>query len=74
MFDLLRFAKSKPQWQQIPFACVRVRPHLVDLPIARESVAFTCKALGAADFLNIADYQSEPHRGLRNAIERLVEA
>ena len=61
MFDLLRLAKSRPGWERIPFVCVRLRRHVLDAPIAREGVAFTCKALGAAAYLDVADYQADPN-------------
>ena len=72
MFDLLRLAKSRPGWERIPFVCVRLRRHVLDAPIAREGVAFTCKALGAAAYLDVADYQADPDREMRAAIERLL--
>jgi hypothetical protein len=74
MFDFLRLAKSRAEWQRIPFVCARLRQHVLDSPIALEGVAFTSRALGAAAFLNIADYTVDPDRELREAIERLLEA
>ena len=71
MFDLLRLAKASPEWGRIPFVCARLRPHVFNAPIALEAVAFTCKALGAAAFLNVADYP-DPEREIRAAIERLL--
>src|SRR4051812_1809435 len=47
MFDLLRHAKSTPQWQRIPFVCARVMAHIVRSPTALQAAAFTCRALGA---------------------------
>jgi CheY-like chemotaxis protein len=73
MFDLLRLAKSRPEWQRIPFACARVRGHVLRSLIAREGVAFTCRALGAEAFLDIADYQMDPEREMGDAIERLLD-
>jgi CheY-like chemotaxis protein len=70
MFDLLRMAKSRHEWQQIPFVCVRVRSHVLSDRIAREAAAFTCHALGAVAFLDIDDYKADPERELRQAIER----
>ena len=72
MFDLLRLAKSRPGWERIPFVCVRLRRHVLDAPIAREGVAFTCAALGAAAFLDVADYPADPDREMRATIERLL--
>jgi CheY-like chemotaxis protein len=72
MFDLLRFAKSTPKCQQTPFACARVRQQTLNSPVALEGIAFTCKALGAAVFLDIANYHVEPHREMREAIETLL--
>jgi hypothetical protein len=72
MFDLLRMAKSQPGSKAITFVCVRLRQHVLDSRIAREGVAFTCKALGAAAFLDVADYQVDPDRHIRAAIDRLL--
>ena len=73
MFDLLRLAKSTPEWRRVPFVCARLRRYVLDAPIAREGVAFTCKALGAAAYLDVADYQADPDRGMRAAIQRLLD-
>jgi DNA-binding NtrC family response regulator len=73
MFDLLRLAKSRQEWQRIPFVCVRVRPHIFDSPIAMRAATFTCQALGAVAFLNITDYQANPEREMRDAIEHLLD-
>ena len=72
MFDLLRLAKSRPGWQRIPFVCTRMRPNILDSPVALEAVAFTCKSLGAVAFLDIADYQQDADREMREAIERFL--
>jgi DNA-binding NtrC family response regulator len=74
MFDLLRLAKSRHELQQIPFICARIMPHVLDSRIALEGVAFTCRALGAAAFLNIAEYKLDPDRELRQAIERCLDS
>jgi hypothetical protein len=73
MFDLLRLAKAAPECQSTPFLCARLRRHILDLPIALEGVAFTCKALGAAAFLDITAYQVDPEREMRDAIERFLD-
>jgi hypothetical protein len=73
MFDLLRLVKWTPEWQRIPFICVRLRRHILDSPLALERVALTCQTLGAAAFLNIADYQVDPEREMRDAIDRLLD-
>ena len=73
MFDLLRLAKSRPEWQQIPFVCARLRHHILDSPLALQAVAFTCQALGAVAFLNIAEYQVNPEREMRDAIEQVLD-
>jgi hypothetical protein len=73
MFDFLRVAKSRLEWQRIPFVCARVRGHILRSPKALESAAFTCRELGAAAFLDIADYQVDPEREMRDAIERLLD-
>ena len=72
MYDLLRLAKSKPEWQRIPFIGVRVRPNILRSPTALRDTAFTCRTLGAEAFLDIADYQADPERGMRQAIEGLL--
>ena len=73
MFDFLRFAKSRLEWQRIPFVCARVRPHILRSPTALGAAAFTCRELGAAAFLDIADYQVDPEREMRDAMERLLD-
>ena len=73
LFDFLRIAKSRLEWQRIPFVCARVRGHIVRSPTALEAAAFTCRELGAAAFLDIADYQVDPEREMRDAIERLFD-
>ena len=72
MFDLLRLAKSTPEWRRVPFVCARLRRHVLAAPVAREGVAFTCAALGAAAFLDVADYPADPEREMRAAFERLL--
>jgi CheY-like chemotaxis protein len=72
MFDLLRVAKSRLEWQRIPFVCARVRIHVLRSPTTLQAAAFTCRELGAAAFLDIADYQADPEREMRDAIERLI--
>jgi hypothetical protein len=73
MFDLLRMVKSRPEWKGIPFVCARLRRHVLDARIAREGVAFTCKALGAAAFLDVADFNTDLDSGVRTAIDRLLD-
>ena len=72
MFDLLRLAKSKAEWERIPFVCARLRRHVLDAPIAREGIAFTCRALGAAAYLDVADYGADPEQEMRAVIERFL--
>jgi hypothetical protein len=72
MFDFLRLAKSMPESRLIPFVCARVRSYILRSPTAFESAAFTCQALGAEAFLDIADYAVEPEREMRDAIERFL--
>ncbi len=72
MFDFLQLAKSTPQWQRIPFVGARVRLHILRSPTALRDAAFTCGALGAEAFLDIADYRADPEREMREAIERLL--
>ena len=73
MFDFLRLAKSRLEWQGIPFVCARVRGHILRSPTALGAAAFTCRALGARAFLDIADYQVDPEREMRDAVERLLD-
>jgi CheY-like chemotaxis protein len=74
MFDFLRLAKSRREWQRIPFVCARLRRHILDSPLSLEGVAFTCQALGAVAFLNITDYPvDDPEREMRDAIERFLD-
>ena len=73
MFDLLQLAKSVPEWHRIPFVAARVRPHILRSPTAVRDAAFTCGTLGAEAFLDIADYQVDPEREIREAIERLLD-
>jgi CheY-like chemotaxis protein len=72
MFDLLQLAKSRPEWQRIPFVGARVNTRVLRSPTGLKSAAFTCGALGAAAFLDIADYQAEPEREMRDALEGLI--
>ena len=72
IFDFLRHVKSRPEWQQIPFVCVRVRGNILRSPTAVEAAAFTSRQMGAAAFLDITDYQVEPERELGEAIGRLL--
>jgi hypothetical protein len=69
MFDLLTLAKSKTEWQQIPFVGARVRAHLYRKAATLKAAATTCREMGAAAFLDIADYKLEPERQMREAIE-----
>ena len=73
MFDLLQLAKSKPEWQRTPFVAARVRPHIIRSPAALRGLALTCGTLGAEAFLDIVDYQVDPKREMREAIERLLD-
>ena len=73
MFDLLRLAKSEREWTRIPFVCVRARATILREPIALEAVGFACRELGAAAFLNITDYETNPKRQMRQAIEQFLK-
>jgi hypothetical protein len=72
LFDLLRLAKSRPEWQRILFVAARVRPNILRSPTVLKTAAFTCEALGAAAFLDIADYHVDPEREVRDAVEGLL--
>ena len=73
MFELLRLAKSKAMWRQIPFVGARVREQVLRSPAGIRAAAFTCRELGAEAFLDIADYREEPEREMREAIERILK-
>src|SRR5207248_4122340 len=72
MFDLLRLVKANRGWRGIPFVCARARSQSLSSAIAVEAVAFTCDALGATAFVDIADYKKDPEREMGLAIERLL--
>jgi CheY-like chemotaxis protein len=72
MFEFLRLVKAKREWREIPFICARARAQTLPSPIAIEAVAFTCDALGATAFVDIADYEKDPEREMGLAIERLL--
>jgi CheY-like chemotaxis protein len=74
MFDFLRLAKSRLEWQRIPFVGARVRAQVLHSPTALKAAALTCQTLGAEAFLNIADYQVDPEREMRDAIERVLNS
>ena len=40
---------------------------------ALEAAVFACRQLGAAAFLDIADYQVDPEREMRDAMEGLLD-
>jgi hypothetical protein len=71
MFDFVRLAKSSPEWRRIPLVVARVRSHILS-PAALRSTAFACAALGAELFLDIADYQVDPEREMRNALDGIL--
>ena len=72
LFDLLRLAKSGPEWRRIPFIAARVSPSIVRSPTALRAAAFTCGTMGAEAFLDIADYQADPEREMREAIDGVL--
>lgn len=72
MFDLLRLARSTPEWQRIPFVCARLRRHVLEASVAREAMAFACKSLGAVAFVDVANYPADTDGQLRAAIERYL--
>jgi hypothetical protein len=74
MFDLLRLAKSHPQWQQIPFLCGRVSSLILTAPGALDSVAFTCRELGATAFMDLAVFQNDAEGEMRETIEKLISS
>jgi len=39
-----------------------------------QTAAFTCRALGAEAFLDIAYYHADPEREMRDAIEQVLDA
>jgi len=74
MFDLLKLAKSRSEWQRVPFVVARVRAHILRSQTALEAAALTCRELGAATFLDIANYKREPEAEIREAIESFLDA
>ena len=74
MFDLLGLAQSTTAWKSIPFVCAIVRTHVVRAPSARAAAAFTSRQLGAAAFLDVADYRTNPESGMREKIDQILEA
>jgi hypothetical protein len=73
MFDLLRLAKSRLEWQAIPFVCARVRGYILRSPASLAAAALTCRELGGDAFLDISDYEVDPEREMRRAMERLLQ-
>ena len=73
MFDFLRLAKSRLEWQRIPFVCARVRGYILRSPTALAGAKLTCRELGGEAFLDIADYEVDPEREMRDAMERLLD-
>jgi len=73
MYDFLRLAKSRPEWERIPFIGARVRGHILRSPTALGAAALTCRELGAAAFLDIANYAKDPEREMRDAIEGFLD-
>src|SRR5687768_13286867 len=75
LFDLLKLAKSAPDWARIPFVGARVRGNILHSPSTLKTAAFTCQTLGAEGFLNIGDYEGdEPELEMREAIEGFLTA
>jgi len=72
MFDLLRLAKSRPDWARTPFVCARMRPSVLDEPVAWEAIDLACQELGAAAFLNVADYPTDAVRHMRRTIDKVL--
>jgi hypothetical protein len=72
MLDLLRAVKSSAAWRDIPFVCARLRLSVLASRMALDDVALACRSLGAAAFLNVADYGEDPEPKLRLAIEGLM--
>ena len=50
-----------------------MRPHILQSPASLQAAALTCRELGAAAFLDMADYSADPEREMRDAIERLLD-
>lgn len=73
MFDLLRFVQSEPMLKPIPFICAAVKSTILKHPIALEGVKHSCLEMGAISFLNISDYQKDPERQMRRAIDRILQ-
>jgi hypothetical protein len=71
MFDLLRLAKSSPEWTKIPFVCARVLV-TITLPQTLHAAAFTAGVLGARAFLDIRDYGENAEQEMRAALEHIL--
>jgi CheY-like chemotaxis protein len=72
MFDLLRLAKTRPEWARIPFVGARVRGYILRSPTTIAGTELTCRELGAAAFLDIERYKTDPELEMRDAIEVLL--
>lgn len=73
MLDFLQVAKSMPEAKHTPFICAKVRPKVLRSPTALETLAYTCQELGSVKFLNITDYNVDPEREMREAIEQFLD-
>jgi CheY-like chemotaxis protein len=73
MLDLLRLAKSDPEWKSIPFVCARFGSQVLSSPKLLKAVTVTTESLGAAAFLDVSKYKSDPERRMRIAVEKVLK-
>lgn len=66
MFDLLRMAKASPRSRAVPFVCYRDMRSELPAPFL-EGLDIACKALGAAEFLDL--YEMRKRHGIGRADE-----
>lgn len=73
MLDFLRLAKANPDWKRIPFVCARMRSRVLASPKLLKAVTVTTASLGAAAFLDMSQYKSDPERRMRIAVEKVLK-
>jgi hypothetical protein len=74
MFDLVVEAKSILGRKNTPVVCARLRGAMFRSPAAMKAIALTCKTLGAAAFIDIADLHEDQDRNFRAALDQILEA
>jgi response regulator RpfG family c-di-GMP phosphodiesterase len=69
MMELLWKVKQLPQYENVPFLCIRA---LAAHPETTESVKTVHAALGAAGFVELANMDEESANNLRSEVEKLI--